>query len=116
MANAAGGAGSKLKFRNYRPQDQSLKAERKDAPLPKPILDDVASSSGKRPDYEDPRASRASAAPGKKAKAAADDVIKREIKAQIEEQGGNELLNIAPKKPNWDLKRDVAKKVGPLLH
>ena len=28
-----------------------------------------------------------------------------------EEHGGSEMLNIAPRKPNWDLKRDVAKKV-----
>ena len=30
------------------------------------------------------------------------------------EHGGSELLNIAPRKPNWDLKRDVAKKMEKL--
>jgi hypothetical protein len=29
-----------------------------------------------------------------------------------DEHGGAEMLNIAPRKPNWDLKRDVAKKVS----
>ena len=43
-----------------------------------------------------------------------EDAIKAEIKAHVEEQGGNELLNIAPKKPNWDLKRDITKKMDKL--
>jgi len=40
--------------------------------------------------------------------------IQRELRTHIADNGGAELLNIAPRKPNWDLKRDVAKKMEKL--
>lgn len=42
-----------------------------------------------------------------------EDAIKRELKRHMEENDGDKLL-LAPKKPNWDLKRDVAKKMAKL--
>jgi coiled-coil domain-containing protein 12 len=40
-------------------------------------------------------------------------VIKRELQRHLAEHG-SEQLNVAPRKPNWDLKRDVAKKMEKL--
>lgn len=37
-------------------------------------------------------------------------MIKRELERHLEEHG-SETMNVAPRKPNWDLKRDVAKKM-----
>ena len=37
-------------------------------------------------------------------------MIKWELQRHLEEHGG-ETMNVAPRKPNWDLKRDVAKKM-----
>ena len=44
-----------------------------------------------------------------------DDVIARELEAHAKEQGdAGDLLNIAPRKPNWDLKRDLSTKMEKL--
>lgn len=37
-------------------------------------------------------------------------MIKRELQKHLEAHG-SEQLNVAPRKQNWDLKRDVAKKM-----
>ncbi len=42
-----------------------------------------------------------------------EDVIKAELRKTTEENG-EETLNIAPRKPNLDLKRDVSKKMEKL--
>lgn len=43
-----------------------------------------------------------------------EDAIQRELRRHEEEHGSGGQLNVAPRKPNWDLKRDVAKKVAKL--
>ncbi|GAB5034358.1 coiled-coil domain-containing protein 12 [Nannochloropsis oceanica] len=43
-----------------------------------------------------------------------EDAIQRELRRYEEEHGSGGQLNVAPRKPNWDLKRDVAKKVAKL--
>jgi hypothetical protein len=42
-----------------------------------------------------------------------EDIIKAELRKTIEENGGDQL-NVAPRKPDWDLKRDVSKKLDKL--
>jgi len=99
---AAGGA-SKLKFRNYRPQDTDLKNKAIAPALPKPILDEAKTQ---------PATDKKEAGSAQSKQATA--VIQKELKEHVAEQGGEEVLNIAPRKPNWDLKRDVAKKMEKL--
>lgn len=43
-----------------------------------------------------------------------EDAIQRELRRHTAENGNGETLNVAPRKPNWDLKRDVSKKVEKL--
>lgn len=83
-----------IKFRNYRPTDNTLLGTANEG---------SADKEAAAPPTAPPR------------KAEEEDAIKRELKKHIEEHGGGEdVLNIAPKKPNWDLKRDVSKKVEKL--
>uniref|UniRef100_A0A7S2GKY8 Coiled-coil domain-containing protein 12 n=1 Tax=Octactis speculum TaxID=3111310 RepID=A0A7S2GKY8_9STRA len=100
----------KIRFRNYRPQDKKLKVETVKVPLPKPLLDDAARSEAVRAEKENGPTPYAK----KNDNPEIEDPIQREIAAHQKEQGGDDLINIAPKKPNWDLKRDVMKKMEKL--
>ena len=40
------------------------------------------------------------------------ELIRAELEAEEKESGGADVLNIAPKKPNWDLKRDIEKSLA----
>mmetsp|Transcript_9681 Transcript_9681/g.19012 ORF Transcript_9681/g.19012 Transcript_9681/m.19012 type:complete len:153 (+) Transcript_9681:65-523(+) len=104
-------AGGRLKFRNYKPEDAELSSKAVEIALPTPILDEVAAKTATRAasdDNDGPESKKS------KQDDAPETAIQRELRSHNEENGGTELLNIAPRKPNWDLKRDVAKKMEKL--
>lgn len=41
-----------------------------------------------------------------------ESAIQRELKEHEREHGGTDTLNVAPRKANWDLKRDISKKMN----
>ncbi|KAI8985392.1 cwf18 pre-mRNA splicing factor-domain-containing protein, partial [Pilobolus umbonatus] len=77
-----------LRFRNYTPQDEKLK-EHAQISTPDDIKDNIESETKNFT---------------KEALAQAAEKEKEEV----------DLFNLAPKKPNWDLKRDVEKKLDKL--
>ncbi len=119
-----------LRFRNYRPADATL-APGAAAPAKEAGAAGAASEAnggakgagGKaaapaKPPQEQQAEESAAGGGGKKkggkgGPGEEEDVIKRELQRHLEEHG-SEQLNVAPRKPNWDLKRDVAKKMEKL--
>ncbi|CAM9853979.1 unnamed protein product [Ectocarpus sp. 12 AP-2014] len=118
-------ANKRIKFRNYRPQDaavrqQALDSRKAGEPTSGSSSDaankgeGAASSSGKsmgggrKEGGEEPEEEQEG-----KRKAPESSLIQQELKKQKETQDEEEL-NIAPKKANWDLKRDVEKKLEKL--
>ena len=94
MSMSASSRSSKLRFRNYHPTTEQL-LENKIETAKAPDIDDVTA------DPED------------------DGGMANEVSARIIAQTDwrivqPEQLNIAPKKPNWDLKRDVNKRIEKL--
>jgi coiled-coil domain-containing protein 12 len=118
-----GGDGKpKVVFRNYRPKDKSLlQAEREELPPPP-----SSSSSGRRereaavaeeplPSAEDLLLAEAEGGgEGDGGAPIEETLLQRELRITKEEAGGEGVVNIAAQKANWDLKRDVAKKMKKL--
>lgn len=117
-----------LKFRNYRPADASLVG-----PPTATLEEGCAAAAAKA--TEEPAAGRRKGAgrqqPGADQeekrhepddqqpqqphqKKEEEDAIQRELRRHEEEHGNGGQLNVAPRKPNWDLKRAVSKKVAKL--
>ncbi|CAM9526609.1 unnamed protein product [Ectocarpus sp. 13 AM-2016] len=118
-------ANKSIKFRNYRPQDAAVRQQALDnSKVGEPTSgsgsdgankgEGAASSSGKsmgggrKEGEEEPQKEQEG-----KRKAPESSLIQQELKKQKETQDEEEL-NIAPKKANWDLKRDVEKKLEKL--
>jgi len=101
----------KLKFRNYQPTSGELKSKTAAVALPAPILEEAKAT----PAVKAPHEVAAEPSKAKEEKKKVDDVIARELEAHAKEQGdAGDLLNIAPRKPNWDLKRDLSTKMEKL--
>ncbi|CAN0490442.1 unnamed protein product, partial [Ectocarpus sp. 8 AP-2014] len=118
-------ANKSIKFRNYRPQDAAIRQQALDSTKAgEPTSgsgsggankgEGAASSSGnsmgggRKEGEEEPEEEQEG-----KRKAPESSLIQQELKKQKETQDEEEL-NIAPKKANWDLKRDVEKKLEKL--
>ncbi|CBN74611.1 conserved unknown protein [Ectocarpus siliculosus] len=118
-------ANKSIKFRNYRPQDAAIRQQALDSSKAgEPTSgsgsggankgEGAASPSGKsmgggrKEGEEEPEEEQE-----EKRKAPESSLIQQELKKQKETQDEGEL-NIAPKKANWDLKRDVEKKLEKL--
>ncbi|CAM9286570.1 unnamed protein product [Ectocarpus sp. 4 AP-2014] len=119
-------ANKSIKFRNYRPQDAAIRQQALDSgKAGEPTSgsssggankrEGAASSSGKsmggvrrKEGEEEPEEEQEG-----KRRAPESSLIQQELKKQKETQDEEEL-NIAPKKANWDLKRDVEKKLEKL--
>ena len=98
----------KLRFRNYQPVSSGLIEKSAAAPLPAPILEEAKEAPKPKP-FE-----TAGRKPKKEVKQK-NDAIKRELDAHVKEQGeGGDLMNIAPRKANFDLKRDLSVKMEKL--
>jgi len=109
-----GGGDAPVRFRNYLPADESLKQNVVASSVMKKA---PGSSTKKTAGAEQPPPQSAegedAAAPPNKKEEEEEDAIQRELRKHMEENGGDQLL-VAPRKPNWDLKRDVAKKMQKL--
>ena len=98
----------KLRFRNYQPVSSGLIENSAAVPLPAPILEEAKEAPKPKP-FE-----TAERKPKKEVKQQ-NDAIKRELDAHVKEQGeGGDLMNIAPRKANFDLKRDLSVKMEKL--
>jgi coiled-coil domain-containing protein 12 len=93
-----------IKFRNYRPAAEVAPTKNEEQPP-------ATGKEGTKPQGTVAGGSK----PAAKQASEAEDIIKAELKRHMEETGvGGEQLSVAPKKPNWDLKRDVSKKLDKL--
>ena len=98
----------KLRFRNYQPVSSGLIEKSAAVPLPAPILEEAKEAPKPKP-FETAERKR------KKEVKQQNDAIKRELDAHVKEQGdGGDLMNIAPRKANFDLKRDLSVKMEKL--
>eukprot|EP00903_Cladosiphon_okamuranus_P014519 g13467.t1 len=103
-----------IKFRNYRPQDPAIKQQALDGKRGGEASSGAAvapgnAGKGRTADQEEEEEEEEEG----KRKKPAPSLIQLELKRQKETQDEEEL-NIAPKKANWDLKRDVEKKLEKL--
>ncbi len=93
----------KLKFRNYQPKDKSL-----------------LKLTGKVPDGNDTNTTIAENQPARSNKTTTavepvkENIILKELENIKKEIGGDDTINIAPKKINWDLKNQVQDKIHKL--
>lgn len=98
----------KLRFRNYQPVSSGLIEKSAAVPLPAPILEEAKEAPKPKP-FETAERKQ------KKEVKQQNDAIKRELDAHVKEQGdGGDLMNIAPRKANFDLKRDLSVKMEKL--
>ena len=117
----------KLQFRNYQPTSGELKSKAATVLLPAPILDEAREAQKSVRYGEDNAVAALDRPPPKKKKKkvsggaggdGGDECIARMLEAHANEETGDDragrsgdLLNIAPRKPNWDLKRDLGAKM-----
>ena len=91
-----------VKFRNYQPQDSVLqKQKRAHAEMKEGSGDKDGSDSAPVVESQNKRA--------KNSVVANQDVISQELKEMTSDK-----INIVPKKPNWDLKKQVSSKIDKL--
>ncbi|TFJ85135.1 hypothetical protein NSK_003558 [Nannochloropsis salina CCMP1776] len=116
-----------LKFRNYRPADASLVSLSTATstgsglvPTGAKSVEDSAAGVPRPNEVRPPPAHAENNQGEEQPKKAEDmkkdeeDAIQRELKRHEAEYGSGGQLNVAPRKANWDLKRDVAKKLAKL--
>lgn len=99
-STAEGGADEpQIRFRNYKPQDSSLN------PRKRQHVEKGANDEGAEKAEEDANVEK----PAKNRKVEEQDIITKELKELASDE-----INIVPKKPNWDLKNQVAAKLDKL--
>eukprot|EP00752_Nemacystus_decipiens_P003382 g3129.t1 len=108
-------ANKSIKFRNYRPQDAAIKQQALESKgggdaISGATTPSVIAGKGNRTAQEEEEEEEDGTG---KRKVTPPSLIQQELKRQKETQDEEEL-NIAPKKANWDLKRDVEKKLEKL--